>query len=107
LPIHPEAEMIHNTKCFKSVAELPSDIDSLLIMTPKSATDDIMKEAFKKGIRNIWVQQMSETQETLKIAEREKKEIITGKCIYMFTQPVSGLHKFHRSISKIFGLLPK
>jgi len=107
LPVNPLADTIDDIVCYKSIAELPSEVDSLLIMTPKSSTDSVLREAISKGIKHIWVQQMAETRETLKIAEEFQQEIITGKCIYMFAEPVPGLHKFHRSLMKIFGSLPK
>jgi predicted CoA-binding protein len=106
LPINPEAELIDGTKCYKTISELPSDIESLLIVTPKRQTDAILKQAFEKGIKNIWVQQHSETAETSKLAKESGKEIIFKKCIFMFANP-TGPHKFHRSIVKIFGGLPK
>jgi uncharacterized protein len=107
LPINPQADTIDGEKCYKSVAELPGDVDSLVIMTPKSTTDSILREAISKGIKNIWVQQTSETSETLKIAEKYQREIISGKCIFMFSEPVTSIHKFHRSMVKLFGGLPK
>jgi uncharacterized protein len=107
LPINPKSELIDGIKCFKSVSELPKDVESLLIMTPKHMTDDTLREAISRGIKNIWVQQMSETKDTLKIAEEYQKEIIFGKCIYMFAEPVPGFHKFHRTLVKLFGALPR
>jgi predicted CoA-binding protein len=107
LPVNPNVESIDGVKCFKSVNDLPGDVESLLIMTPKPMTDNTLREAISKGIRNIWVQQMSETKDTLRIAEEYQREIISGKCIYMFAEPVSGFHKFHRAVMKIFGGLPK
>ena len=107
LPINPNAEEILGVKCYNEVNELPKDVDSLLILTPKAETDKVLVSAIKKGIKNIWVQQSAHTEETLKIAEEYEKEIIHGKCIFMFAEPVQSIHKFHRTIVKIFGGLPK
>lgn len=107
LPVNPNAQLIDGINCFKTVSELPADITSLLIVTPKAQTDSILREAINKGIKNIWVQQMSETEQTIKIAEEYEVEIIHNKCIFMFSEPVSGVHKFHRTILKLFGSLPK
>ncbi len=106
-PINPSADKIDDTPCFKKVSDLPSGINSLLILTPKEKTDEVLREAINKGMQNIWVQQFSETSETIKMAEEFEKEIITRKCIFMFAEPVKGIHKFHRSILKLFGALPK
>jgi uncharacterized protein len=105
VPINPNTDKIDDVDCYKSVSDLPPDIESLLIMTPKTYSDQTLREAIQKGIKNIWVQQMSETKETLKIAEEYQREIISKKCIFMFTEPVSGVHKFHRALLKLFNKL--
>jgi len=106
-PVNPNTDKINGDACYKSVRDLPADIKSILILTPKKETDNVLREAINKGIINIWVQQMSETKNTIKIAEEYQKEIIHRKCIYMFAEPVKGIHKFHRIILKLFGMLPK
>lgn len=106
-PINPNAENIDDRKCYHSVDDLPEGISSILITTPKNQTDAVLRAAINRGFKNIWVQQMSETEETLKIAEEYQKEIIFDKCIFMFAEPVNGFHKFHRTILKIFGKIPR
>lgn len=107
LPVNPHAKEIQGVACFKDVGSLPEQVDSLLIVTPREKTDDLLRQAINKGIKNIWIQQMSDTKETLKIAEEFNKEIISGKCVFMFAEPVAGVHKFHKTLVKIFGGLPK
>lgn len=107
LPINPKSEEINGVKCYASVEDLPKEVESILIATPKFNTDDILRSSIKRGIKNIWVQQMSNTKDTIKIAEEYDQEIIHSKCIFMFAEPVKGLHKFHKTINKVFGQLPK
>lgn len=107
LPVNPNADTIEGVTCYKDVTSIPDDVDSMLILTPKEETDKLLREGINKGIKNIWVQQMSNTEETLRIAEEYEKEIIFGKCIFMFAEPVKSIHKFHRSLVKLFGGLPK
>lgn len=107
LPINPQATEINGTTCYSTVESLPADIDSLLIVTPKYNTDDILRSAINRGIKNIWVQQLSNTKDTIKIAEEYNQEIIHDKCIFMFAEPTKGIHKFHRTINHIFGQLPR
>ncbi|MBN2522162.1 MAG: CoA-binding protein [Bacteroidales bacterium] len=106
-PVNPNTQEIDGRKCYQDISDLPPEVDGVIIMTPKQHTDKILRQAFGKGIKNIWVQQMSETKETIQIAEEFQHDIITGKCIFMFAEPVSGVHKFHRTLVKIFGGLPK
>jgi len=107
IPVNPHAETIDNDLCYKSVDDLPEQVESLLIVTQKNQTDAVLRDAIRKGIKNIWVQQMSETADTIRIAEEYSIELITGKCIFMFAEPVTGFHKFHRTLMKWFGRLPK
>ena len=107
IPINPKTTEIEGVQCYKSVSDIPADIKSLLIVTPKEETDIILRQAITRGIPNIWVQQMSETEETMKIAEEYQVEIIFKKCAFMFAEPVKGIHKFHHTLVKIFGGMPK
>ncbi len=106
LPINPNAGTINGHTCYSSVNELPNDTESLLIVTPKSQTDTVLKEAISKGIKNIWVQQFSNTENTIAIAEKYQQDIIHSKCIFMFAEPVKGFHKFHKKILQVVGRLP-
>ncbi len=107
IPINPHTEEIDGRNCYKSVADLPQEINRLLIMTNKSETDRILEEAIQKGIKYIWVQQTSDTNKTLEIAKTNNFDnIVTKQCIFMFANPTS-IHKFHRFFKKLFGMMPK
>jgi len=106
LPVNPHTDNIDGIQCYTDVNSLPEDINRLLILTNKKQTNEILMQAIKKGIKKIWVQQMSETRETLEMAENNGIDVIIGKCIFMYVNP-KGVHRFHRSILKLLGMLPK
>ncbi|MCK9421403.1 MAG: CoA-binding protein [Bacteroidales bacterium] len=106
IPINPEADNIDGTPCLRHVSELPDDVSSLLIITPRSQTPGIVTEALERKLKNIWIQQMSETPETLILAKTSGVNLIYKQCILMYTDPVKGIHKFHRNIKRFFGRLP-
>lgn len=106
-PINPLASDIDGEKCFSSVSELPPDVKHLLMLTPKNETDQVLRKAISHGITHVWVQQMSETKDTFRIASESQVELILKKCIFMFAAPVTGIHKFHHTLAKWFGALPK
>jgi predicted CoA-binding protein len=106
IPVNPHAEEIHGVKVFKDVKSLPPEVKSLLIMTKKAQTPAVIKEAKEKGIRNIWIQQMSESKESLQELAGSEINYISGHCILMFYKPHS-IHKFHRALKKLFGGYPK
>ena len=106
-PINPNADNIDGTPCFRSVSTLPLNVHSLVILTPKKLTRDIVAEAIAKGIDNIWIQQMSDTREAVELTKSHPVNLVTRECILMHTDPVQGIHKFHRNIKRFFGLYPR
>jgi len=106
-PINPEADQIAGTPCFKNVAALPGNVQSLVILTPKKHTRAVVAEALAKGIENIWIQQMSDTPEAIELIRSKAVNLITGECIFLHSEPVKGIHKLHKCIRNFFGGMPK
>lgn len=105
-PVHREAESIEGVRCYRSINELPVEVQSICLITPKHQTDDLINQSLKRGISQIWVQQMSEGQETEKIARDSGANIVMGRCVFMYTNP-KGIHKFHMQLNKLFGTYAK
>ena len=92
---------------FKAVKNLPKGAKiNLLVLTNPEQTLSVVKEAIEGGIKNIWVQQKSDTPEVIAICSNSKVNLIYNQCIFMFTQP-EGIHKFHYRLKKFFGAVPK
>jgi uncharacterized protein len=106
-PVNPNADKIDETNCYKSVSDLPSTAKNLYIVTPKANTATILTDAIARGIRNVWIQQQSETPEALRIAKENNINLIHGECIIMYIAPSNSLHNFHRFLRKLFGGMPK
>lgn len=106
IPVNPNATEIHGVKVYPDIKSLPDNIRSLIIMTSKQKTAGVVKEAREKGISQIWIQQMAESNEALKELEGSGINYITKECILMHYKP-HGIHKFHAGIRKFFRSFPK
>lgn len=106
IPVNPAVGEILGQKAYPDVKSLPSDVKGVIIMTKKDQTVSIVREAREKGIKNIWIQQNSDSKEAIKELEGSDINYITGECILMYHKPHS-FHKFHRAIKKLFGSYPK
>ena len=95
-----------NRNEFKSVSDLPKSVNNLLVLTNPEQTLSVVKPAIERGIKNIWVQQKSETTEVIALCSSSKVNLIYNQCIFMFSQP-EGMHKFHYHLKKLFGGIPK
>lgn len=105
-PVHPEASEIQGIPCYRSVEDLPHSVDLLYVVIPKRATLPVVQDAVKRGFRRIWIQQSSETPESLELASKYNIPVISGRCILMFADPVNSIHRVHRWFSKVFGSYP-
>lgn len=106
IPVNPKTAEIHGAKVYPNIKSLPAEVKGLLVTTQKSATAGLVREAREKGIKQIWIQQMSESQEALKELEGSGINYISGQCILMYYKP-HGIHKFHGRLKKFFGRWPK
>lgn len=107
LPMNPNVDSIDGDKCYSDLKELPISPDALIILTPKSETDTIVQQSIAQGIRNIWIQQGTETKQTLDMISSVEGNFIMGECIFMFAEPVKSIHSFHRFVNKLFGAYPR
>ena len=106
IPVNPYASQIHGIKVFSNIAALPDEVKAVIIMTPKNKTADIVREARTKGIKQIWIQQKSETKEAINELKGTGINLITNQCILMHYKP-HGIHRFHGRLKKLFGRFPK
>lgn len=90
----------------QSVSMLPAHVNHLLVLTPKAQTESVVQQAVTQGIKNLWIQQYSETPKALELARQNNIDTVHHQCIFMYTQP-EGIHKFHHRVKKLFGTLPK
>ncbi len=49
--VNPKRDKIFNKKCYHSVSELPEKIDLVVIATPKSTVEELLRESVKKGAK--------------------------------------------------------
>jgi len=106
-PVNPNTSEINGDTCFRDVSELPDHVQYMLIVTPKKQTKEVIEKAIGRGIKNIWIQQMSETPDAVELAKTNNINLIYKQCIFKFAEPVTGVHKFHKFINKLFGTYPK
>lgn len=106
IPVNPAADEILGQKAYPDLKSLPADVKGVIVITKKDQTASVVREAKNRGIKNIWIQQSSDSKEALKELEGSDINYITGECILMFHKPNS-VHKFHRALKRFFGRYPK
>lgn len=101
VPVHHEADQIEGEPCVSGIDQLPDDVYAICLLTPKDITDELLKQALEKGIQHIWIQQFSDGPQTRSLADAGQANVITGRCLFMYTHP-EGLHQMHERMAKLF-----
>ncbi len=105
-PVNPNADTIQGERCYNSLKVLPEGVGGVIIVTPKSETEKVVKDAVNTGIPRIWIQQGAETTEAVCLCRENGISVVHGECILMFAEPVAFPHSAHRFIWRMLGKLP-
>ena len=105
-PVNPSVAEVDSNKCFPNLSSIKDHYDGVLLVIPPKQSEKVVKEAHDLGIKSVWFQQGSSSDEAVKYCEENGMSVVRGECIMMFSEPVESFHKFHRWVWKIFGKLP-
>ena len=78
IPVNPQAAEIMGEKSYPNVKMLPPEVQSIIIFTKKNQTASVIRDAKEKGIKQIWIQQMSDSKEALDELKDSGINYITG-----------------------------
>ena len=104
--VNPNMSEIEGDKCYKNLRELEGKVDAVVNVVSPAQTNDVVKEANEIGVKNIWMQQGSESDEAIKFCQENGINEVHKECILMFADPVKSIHGVHRWLWKVLGKLP-
>ena len=106
-PVNAHAEKISNDICYRDLKSIPDKVDGIITVIPPVETEKVIHQAMAMGIKQIWMQQGSESDSAIQICKENNTNVIYGECILMFAEPVSIPHRIHRWVWGIIGKLPQ
>ena len=83
IPINPFAvgEVVNGEPMVESLDKIKEDIDIVDVFRPSNEAEGIAKEAIKKGTKVLWLQYGIHSDKAQAIADNEKIEFISNRCI--------------------------
>lgn len=106
-PVNPSIEKIDGETCYKNLETIPTTVDGVVIMVPKTQTEKVVREAVAAGIKRVWIQQGAESKEAIRFCENNQISVVHHQCVLMFLEPNTFPHNIHRILWKVFGKEPK
>lgn len=105
-PVNPNAHEIDGEKCYPSLLALTGKVNAALLVVPPFAAREVVKDADSAGIKKIWMQQGSESEEAVTFCEETGIDVVQKECILMFTEPSAFIHRAHKWVNGLVGRLP-
>jgi predicted CoA-binding protein len=96
-PVNAAAEEIGGERCWRSLAELPEPVGAALVVVPPARATEVVADCARQGIRHVWLQQGSESDEAIRAGEEAGLALVHHACVLMYARP-RGIHRLHRWI---------
>jgi predicted CoA-binding protein len=103
--VNPAVQEVLGDKCYPNLSALKGQVDGAVICITPKAVEPVLREAAAIGLKNVWLQWGADTPDTVKLGRDLGLNLVSGKCILMYAEPVRSFHSFHRFFVKLFGKL--
>jgi len=90
-PVNPKYDEIEGLKCYKSVKDLPKDVDVIVFVLPPQIGLQVAKEAIDAGFKRLWFQPGAESEEIKEFLSQKNVEYSFNRCIMVETSEKRGL----------------
>lgn len=109
--VNPNADEVEGDRCYHSVQDIPEKVDGIIIATPASAADQVVRDCAEAGIKRVWMHNghmggSSVSQSAVEFCQQHDMMVIAGACPLMFGKPSDGFHRFMGKALGVFGKLP-
>lgn len=101
--VHPEAGEINGSATYPNLDAVKELAECAWVSVPAEKGDAVLRDAADAGFINVWLQQGAESPELIALGDELGLELVSGKCILMYAEPVKSFHKIHQVVWKIFG----
>ncbi len=89
-PVNPVETTIEGMTCVASIRDLPTNVESISMITPPAVTTQLVPLAIEKGIKNIWMQPGAEHPDAVALCREKGINVIAdGSCLLV----VMGYHE--------------
>jgi uncharacterized protein len=93
IPINPYADELFGERVYRSLAEVPDEIDVVDVFRPSADAPDIARQAVAAGAKAVWLQLDIRSEEARQIAEAAGLDYVEDEC----TAVVSSLNRIRKA----------
>ena len=79
-PVNPKYEEIDGDKCYSSLKDLPEKPDVVITVVPPRVTEKIVRQCKELGIKRVWMQPGSESEEAISYCRENGIKVVHHAC---------------------------
>lgn len=108
VPIHPTETLVDGRRAYARLQDVPHRVDGVIVMVTGDAAAEVVDDADAVGIDQVWLFKGiggpgAVSAASLAACERHGIAPVAGACPLMFLEPVTAVHRIHRSIRRHRG----
>lgn len=113
IPVNPNATAIDGQRCYARVQEIQPPIEGALVMTPSTATAQVIRDCVEAGISHVWMHKGAGggagavDPAAVALCNERGIELVAGQCPYMFLPGTPFFHGLHGFFRRMTGGYPK
>jgi predicted CoA-binding protein len=82
IPVNPAYDTVLGLKSYRSLLDIPGEVDIVDIFRKPEAVGPIVEEAIKKGVKVVWMQEGVINEEAARRARDAGLTVIMDRCMY-------------------------
>jgi len=89
--------------CYSRLSDIPGGTEAAVITVKPKSASEVLDEARQAGVKRLWFQEGADFSALAKRAESDGFVVVEKKCVLLYAEPVSGIHRVHRFFAKLFN----
>jgi len=82
IPVNPNEREVEGLACVAKVLDLPDEVRSISVITPPHVTEQVVRDAVRRGIQNVWMQPGAESGDAVATCRDAGLNVIAdGSCL--------------------------
>jgi len=113
IPVNPNTAELDGQRCYARVQDIEPPVEGALVMTPSSATAQVVRDCVEAGVGHVWMHKGAGggagavEPAAVALCEEHGIELVAGQCPYMFLAGTPFFHGVHGFFRKLTGGYPK
>ncbi len=82
-PVNPRLKEVEGLACYAALSEIPCVVDVVDFVVPPAVTGEVLKQCRELGLKRIWLQPGSESDEAIGYCRENNMYVVYNVCVMM------------------------